>query len=173
MKINENTTSQEVIDKTMSTLVQMCEKSAEPIKEENPGEEIRKLFDLLRDHSDRKEKLKARLVEIQEMIKQERNHELSIEELLSFINNAMNYGKFQALLLEKELEGEELSFEDKLNMFLSETSNEDILTLYSTEQNYNANNLRAIDKMIEEDGSLNNSDSSNGKVTISEESRRN
>lgn len=172
MRIGMNTTAQEVKDKTKTILVQMCDKSTEPSKEENPGKAIRELFDMFREHSDSKEKLKARLAEIQELIKKERNHELSIEELLNFINNAMNYGKFQAWLLEKELEGEELSFEDKLNTFLSETSNEDILALYSTGQNYNANNLRAIDKMIEEDGSLNNSDCSNEEVTISEESRR-
>ena len=159
MKITETTTAQEVKDKTMHTLVQMCEKSAEPMKEENPGEVIRELFDMMREHSDSKEQLKIRLVEIQKMLEQERHQELSIEEILIFIKNAMNYGKFQI-----EISGKGLSFEEKLKQFLSETSNEEILTLYDIGQNYNANNLKAIDRMIEE-GSLQDGETS-------EESRR-
>lgn len=154
MKITENTTAQEVKDKTMHTLVQMCEKSAEPMKEDNPGATIRELFDIMREHSDSKEQLKIRLVEIQKMLEQERHQELSIEEILIFIKDAMNYGKFQI-----EISDKELSFEEKLKQFLSETSNEEILTLYDVGQNYNANNIKAIDRMIEE-GSLQDGETS-------------
>lgn len=176
MKINENTTSQEVKEKTMNTLVQMCNKSDEPNDEKHVGEDIGNLFDMARikgDYHDLEANVIQRILEVQKLLIHERKHTMSIEEILRFLSSAMNYGKFQLWLWENKSNGIELNINDKLKKFFSETTNEEILGLYDIEQNYNKNN---IEKEIGETsfasyGMLVDESSNEQKPVVTKESR--
>lgn len=79
-----------------------------------------------------------RLMEIQTLISNEKKISLSFEGLRSFLLRAMNYNKFQ-------LEEDE---ETRFREFLSTVTEEEILTLYDVEENYDKENLRSIDSLI-------------------------
>ena len=86
-----------------------------------------------------------RLLEIGEYIKNKRNEVLSIEEIQTFLNFAMNMGEFQIYILEKKYkENINLSETDMLEEFLNQTSNEEILTLYDILQNTDEKNIEYI-----------------------------
>lgn len=83
------------------------------------------------------EEVLSKISKIQELIQTKKQIKLTEEEVISFLLNAMNYGRFQMWLLENKLNGVELSINDKLKKFLSETSEEKILILYDIDQELN------------------------------------
>ena len=89
-----------------------------------------------------------RLIDIRSKLAKERNIDMSIEELFSFLNNAMNYDEMQIWLVRKNLEGIELSFNDTLKKFFELKTDEDILKLYDVEQNYNQSNIDSVKKTL-------------------------
>ena len=84
----------------------------------------------------------SRINSLQELFLNQKYQNYSDEEMIQFLRSAMNYGKFQLWLIENKLNGVELSLNDKLKRFLSETSDAQILGLYDVEQSFNnAENL--------------------------------
>lgn len=79
-----------------------------------------------------------RLMEIGALISREKKISLSFEGIKAFLSKAMNYNKFQ-------LEEDE---ETRFREFLSTVTDEEILTLYDVEENYDKENLRSIDSLI-------------------------
>lgn len=79
-----------------------------------------------------------RLIEIQFLISKEKKISLSFESLKKFLLRAMNYGKYQ-------IDSDE---ETRFREFLSTITDEEILTLYDVEENYDEANLRSIDSLI-------------------------
>lgn len=151
MKIDSNTNPEEVIEITEKTFVAMCSSSKKQDQGGTISEGIRKLFAAIREHKpdyDLDDDVIARIVELQNIVKAEKTN-ISIEELLNFLNSAMNYGKFQIWLLENE--DKQLSKNDKLKKFLSETSDVDILRLFDIEQNYGKNNIESIRKTLDDE----------------------
>lgn len=80
-----------------------------------------------------------RLAEIGNLISREKKISLSFESLKNFLVRAMSYNQFQ---LEED---EETRFKE----FLSVVTDEEILALYDTLENYDAKNLASIDNLIE------------------------
>lgn len=89
-----------------------------------------------------------RIMGLQELISSEKGENISLEELVEFLDNVINYNEFQIWL--SDITEKKLSKEERLKLFLSRTSDNDILRLYGTEKNYNQNNLANITKMIDE-----------------------
>ena len=85
----------------------------------------------------------SQLLEIKELIEQERNRNLTIDEILFFLKNAMNYGAFQ-------MEIEKIpSFQERLRFFLKDKSPTDLLNLFDTCTNFNQKNIEDFNKQIE------------------------
>ena len=153
MKITMNTKMEEVKQKTKETLSYLAD------NEENKKIEL-------------EEDLTSQLLEIKGIIEQERDINLTIDEFLFFLKNAMNYGTFQ-------LESEKIpSFQERLKIFLKEKSPTDLLNLFDTCTNFNQKNIEDIDKQIENSSFMMfyrmiTRENGNGmKPNITEESRK-
>ena len=92
-----------------------------------------------------------RLLKIKNYIKNKRKKDMNYDELLIFLKNAMNYGDMQIWLYKKQLEGVELTLNDKLKKFFEIKSKENILKIYDEEQNYNQNNINEIRKVLKKE----------------------
>lgn len=92
----------------------------------------------VREDSTLSEEEIIRLMEIQTLISNEKKISLSFEGLKNFLLRAMNYNGFQM----------EEANEVRLKSFLSVTTDEEILALYDVEDNYDEENLRSIDNII-------------------------
>ena len=150
MKIDSNTTVEEVKEKTKNTMVELC--SVNKSEPKTISEEIRKQFNAIRqtnEEVDLDDSTITRLLEAQSVICEKRNNNMTIEGLLTFIKSAMNYGQFQIWLLDNQIEGVSVTLNEQINKFLSETSMDEILKLYDIEQNYNQNNIESIRKTLE------------------------
>ena len=89
------------------------------------------------------ENLASQLLEIKGIIEQEKGINLTIDEFLFFLKNAMNYGTFQ-------LEIEKIpSFQERVRCFLKDKSTTDLLNLFDIYTNFNQKNIEDIDKQIE------------------------
>ena len=93
----------------------------------------------------------GRLLEIQKLLKQERQVFLSIDEIIKFLNYAMNFDEFQIWLIRNKTEGVKLSDNDVLQKFFSQITEEKILQFYDVEQNFDENNLNSIRKTLEKE----------------------
>ncbi len=114
-----------------------------PIVEGETLEEIKLVYDIQDDETI------LRLREIKLDIKDKKQKNMGNDELISFLKSIMNYDNMQIWLMEKQIEGIELTLNDKLKKFFELKSNEDILRLYDVEQNYNQNNINGIRKILE------------------------
>ncbi len=109
-----------------------------------------------------------RLAEIGNLISREKKISLSFEGLKTFLLKAMNYNGFQ---LEED---EETRFKE----FLSVVTDEEILALYDTLENYDAKNLASVSSFIEKSDitrtfGMQLNEQGNGILpTITEESRK-
>ena len=151
MKINSNTSVEEVKQKTKTTMVGICSVNKSEPKIISEG--IRKQFDAIRqtnEEIDLDDSTITKLLKVQNIVYTNRNNNMSIEELLKFIRNAMNYSQFQIWLLDNQIKGVNVTLNEKINKFLTETSADEILKLYDIEQNYNQNNIESIRKTSEE-----------------------
>lgn len=88
-----------------------------------------------------------RICIISELISNKTGTTISFEETLEFLNNAVNYSEFQIWL--GDIKERRLSKLDRVKVLLSRTSDNDIVRLFDIEQNYDKNNLRSIDKMLD------------------------
>ena len=111
-------------------------------KENITIEEIKLKYDLQDDD------VVLRLLTLKSAIKTERQKSINYNELLSFLKSSMNYDEMQIWLMRKQMEGVELSLNDKLKKFFELNSNDDILILYDVEQNYDQNNIDEIKKTL-------------------------
>ncbi len=111
-------------------------------KENLTIEEIKLKYDLQDDD------VVLRLLTLKSAIKTERQKSINYNELLSFLKSSMNYDEMQIWLMRKQMEGVELSLNDKLKKFFELNSNDDILILYDVEQNYDQNNIDEIKKTL-------------------------
>lgn len=93
----------------------------------------------------------GRLLEFQKLLKQERQVFLSIDEIIKFLNYAMNFDEFQIWLIRNKTEGVKLSDNDVLQKFFSQITEEQILQFYDVEQNFDENNLNSIRKTLEKE----------------------
>lgn len=91
-----------------------------------------------------------RILMLQQQIATKKQKNLSLEELLDFLNRAANYNGFQLWLKDLNEQGRELSKSQKITLLLSRTSDNDLLRLYDVENNYDESNLQSIDRMIGE-----------------------
>lgn len=89
-----------------------------------------------------------RILMFQQQIATKKQKNLSLEELLDFLNRAANYNGFQLWLKDLNEQGRELSKSQKITLLLSRTSDNDLLRLYDVENNYDERNLQSIDRMI-------------------------
>lgn len=92
-----------------------------------------------------------RILELQIIIKEDCDVDMSFEDILLFLEDAMNFGAFQIKLLEYKLEGVILSYPEKIRLFLSENDNEDILRLYRIINNFNGANIEGIEEHLFDD----------------------
>lgn len=105
-------------------------------------EEFKKKYDI--QDSD----IILRIMTFKSKLANERNVNMSNEELFSFLDNVMNYDEMQIWLIRKEIEGVELTLNDKLKKFLELTTDERILILYDIAQNCNEKNIVNVRKLI-------------------------
>lgn len=89
-----------------------------------------------------------RILDLQIMLREDCESDISLEEILLFLESAMNFGAFQIELLEYKLEGRELSYTEEIRLFLSKNSNEDILRLYKIMYNFNDVNIEGIEERL-------------------------
>lgn len=73
---------------------------------------------------------------------------MSIDELITFLNSAMNYDDMQIWLMKQEIKGVQLSLNEKLKKFFELKTDDDILRQYDIEQNYDQNNITEIEKVL-------------------------
>lgn len=92
-----------------------------------------------------------RLFNIKSKLASEKNVTMSDDELLRFLDNAMNYDEMQIWLIEKDIKGIEVTLDDTLKKFFELKTDEEILTLYDIEQNYNEKNIENVKKLIKND----------------------
>lgn len=95
-----------------------------------------------------------RLCNLKTIIYQEKQKDMNIEELITFLESAMNYDDMQIWLIEKEMAREQISLQEKLNKFFEIKSTEDILRIYDVEQNYDQSNLNGISKQLKKTSSI-------------------
>lgn len=110
-----------------------------------------------------------RILELQVIIKEYYGTLVSFEDILLFLENAMNYGSFQIWLLESRLSGVTLSYEETIKRFLDENSIDEILKLYDIEQNYGEDNIEQISTSLETSSCR--EDDKSSKVKINQKSR--
>lgn len=115
MKINENTTSEEVKQKTKETLMRLCN-SFESTNEDNVdfNEEIIKRI------SELKKQIEVAYAPIT----------ISVEEVIEFLKDAINYNEWAFLACD-----ENWSIGEKIEYFLHETPDDDILRIFDAEIN--------------------------------------
>ena len=89
-----------------------------------------------------------RLLELHLLIKHNYQKDMSISDLINFLNSVMNYDEMQIWFIRCQLKNKNISLNEKLTKFFTLKSNDDILRLYNMEQNYNQNNLDNVKKMI-------------------------
>ena len=89
-----------------------------------------------------------RLISLRESIKTKKQKSMSYDELILFLQSAMNYDDMQIWLMEKEFQGIQLTLNDKLRKFFELKTEDDILRLYDIEQNYDQNNIDSISKTL-------------------------
>lgn len=106
-------------------------------------EEVKLKYDLQDDD------IVLRLLSLKSAIKTTRQKSMSFDELLAFLENAMNYDDMQVWLMKKDFEGLKLTLSDQLKKFFELKSNDDILRLYGVEQNYDQDNIDNISKTLE------------------------
>lgn len=94
------------------------------------------------------DKIIYRLLELRDLIMDNKKKDISILDLIKFLNSAMNYDEMQIWLLRKQMKGKVLTLEDKLSKFFELKSNREILNLYIAEENYNQNNIDDIRKSL-------------------------
>ena len=94
------------------------------------------------------DKIVYRLLELRDLIIDNKKKDISILDLIKFLNSAINYDEMQIWLLRKQMKGEVLTLEDKLSKFFELKSNYEILNLYIAEENYNQNNIDDIRKSL-------------------------
>lgn len=90
-----------------------------------------------------------RIYEIKLAIKDKKQKNMSIDELMSFLKSIMNYDDMQIWLMRKQIQGIDVTLNDKLKKLFELKSNEDILRSYGVEQNYNQNNINGPRKILE------------------------
>lgn len=95
-----------------------------------------------------------RILELQIILKEDCERDMSLEDILLFLEDAMNYGAFQIELLDYKLEGISLSYFETIRLFLSENDNEDILWLYRNAQNFNDVNIESIEERLYGDNNV-------------------
>jgi hypothetical protein len=138
MKIDVNTSSEEVKQKPKEVLQSLCNvKNNQTDNDEN----LHELFDI------KKKNIKSeislldydviqKVIELQEIIFNKKQKVLSIEKIIDFLKSAMNYGKFQIWLSECTFNGIKLTINDKLREFFNLISVEEILNIYDIECGY-------------------------------------
>lgn len=89
-----------------------------------------------------------RLISLRESIKTKKQKSMSYDELILFLQSAMNYDDMQIWLMEKEFQGIKLTLNDELKKFFELKTEDDILRLYDIEQNYDQNNIDSISKTL-------------------------
>ena len=89
-----------------------------------------------------------RLISLRESIKTKKQKSMSYDELILFLQSAMNYDDMQIWLMEKEFQGIQLTLNDKLRKFFELKTEDDILRLYDIEQNYDQINIDSISKTL-------------------------
>ena len=110
-----------------------------------------------------------KILELQVIIIEYYGTLVSFEDILLFLENAMNYGFFQIRLLESKLSGVTLSYEETIKRFQDENSIDEILKLYDIEQNYGEDNIEQISTCLETSSCV--EDDKLSKVKINKKSR--
>ncbi len=105
-----------------------------------------------------------RILELQVILKDDFGSDMSFDEILLFLEDAMNFGAFQIELLKYKLENVSLSYVQKLRLFFDKNDNDDILRLYRITQNFNDVNIESIEERLS-DGVFDNS-RDNGPVKV-------
>lgn len=89
-----------------------------------------------------------RLINLKLCFEQKKHKFMSIDELITFLNSAMNYDDMQIWLMKQEIKGVQLSLNEKLKKFFELKTDDDILRQYDIEQNYDQNNITEIEKVL-------------------------
>lgn len=86
----------------------------------------------------------SRLISLRNTIKTKRDKSMSYDELILFLNFAMNYDDMQIWLIKNELQGVQLTLNDELEKFFELNTDDDILRSYDIGQNCDQNNIDSI-----------------------------
>lgn len=105
-------------------------------------EKIKSLYDV------EDESVVLRLKNIQDILGQKIKRYVSLDELIEFLVNIMNFDEMQIWLMRKQREGMKISLDEKLKKFFEISSDEDIIGLYDIEQNFDQNNIDGIRKLM-------------------------
>ena len=89
-----------------------------------------------------------RLISLRESINTKRQKSMSYDELILFLQNAMNYDDMQIWFMKMQFQGLQITLADELNKFFELKTEDDILRLYDIEQNYDQNNIDSIRKTL-------------------------
>ncbi len=105
-------------------------------------EKIKSLYNIQDDET------AQRIINLKSIIKQTKQQSMTIDELIIFLNDAMNYDEMQIWLMRQKIKGVELSLNEKLKKFFDLNSDEEILKIYDIQQNYDENNITGIRKVL-------------------------
>ena len=94
------------------------------------------------------EEIAKKIIRLRTTINSNREIQLSYDELVFFLKNAMNYNDMQIWLLRKEFEGDSVSLNDSLTKFFELNDDKSILRLYDIEQNCNEKNIDDVRRSI-------------------------
>ena len=110
----------------------------------NNNEEIDKMrleYKFTDDIINRISKLRALIYEYKQIL-------LSYDEMISFLEYAMNYDEMQLWLMTERLKGVTPTLSEKIRKFFELETDEDILILFDIENNYDQENIDDILKRI-------------------------
>lgn len=109
-------------------------------------EKIKSLYNIQDDET------AQRIINLKSIIKQTKQQSMTIDELIIFLNDAMNYDEMQIWSMRQKIKGVELSLNEKLKKFFDLNSDEEILKIYDIQQNYDENNITGIRKVLTKTG---------------------
>lgn len=105
-------------------------------------DELKEKYDLKDDN------VISRLISLRNTIKTKRHKSMSYDELILFLQFAMNFDDMQIWLIKKQLQGVQLTLNDELKKFFELKTDDDILRSYDIGQNYDQNNIDSIKKTL-------------------------
>lgn len=90
----------------------------------------------------------SRLILLKQKIESKKQGNINYDELLTFLQGSMNYDNMQLWIMKKESQDIKLTLSNKLKKFFEIKTDDEILSLYDIEQNYDENNIGSFKRKL-------------------------